>query len=248
MAKSRIQEDYGIIGEVTRSSKDGARAQLPRQLTRHNLPRGGAAFPPTPCSQPRWPTKGAQVMAHRHASVFVVLVLALHSLSTTQSKRSQLPKLPRQLKCEDGACMSGDPDTEHLPTLYNCSKSYTSCDVLKKGELIQAWGFAYGGRILVDLVALANATTHQHGQVLEELEVLRSRLAAAAVLSLTQLAIVVVYLIIAGVLYVKKFVEKDRFAALESNLQEMESRLQERKAKRRAAASKAKGGPLPNQE
>ena len=91
-------------------------------------------------------------------------------------------------------------------------------------------------------------TSSQHEQVLEELEVLRGRLAAAAVLSLTQLAIVVVYLIIAGVLYVKKFVEKDRFAALESNLQEMESRLQERKAKRRAAASKAKGGPLPNQE
>ena len=104
--------------------------------------------------------------------------------------------------------MSGDPDTEHLPTLYNCSKSYISCDVLKKLELNHAWSFAYGERILVDLVALANVTSGQHEQVLEELEVLRGWLAAAAGLSLTQLAIVVVYLIVAGVLYVKKCVEK----------------------------------------
>ena len=119
---------------------------------------------------------------------------------------------------------------------------------MKKLELNHAWSFAYGERILVDLVALANVTSGQHEQVLEELEVLRGWLAAAAGLSLTQLAIVVVYLIVAGVLYVKKCVEKHRVAALETNLQEMESRLQERKAERRAAASRAKGGPLPTQE
>ena len=42
-------------------------------------------------------------------------------------------------------------------------------------------------------------------------------------LSFTQLAIVVVYLIITGVLYIKKSVEKHQVAALEANLQEMES-------------------------
>ena len=66
-------------------------------------------------------------------------------------------------------------------------------------------------------------TSSQHEQVLEELEVLRDRLAAGAVLSFTQLAIVVVYLIITGVLYIKKCVEKHQVAALEANLQEMES-------------------------
>ena len=93
-----------------------------------------------------------------------------------------------------------------------------------------------------------NVTSSQHNQVLEELEVLRGQLAAAAVLSFNQLAIVVVYLIAAGVQYVKKCLEKHRVAALETNLQEMESRLQERKAKKRAAASRAKSGPSPTQE
>ena len=69
------------------------------------------------------------------------------------------------------------------------------------------WKFAYGERILVDITALANVTGIQHEQVLEELEVLRGRLAAAAALSFTQLAIVVVYLIITGVQYIKKCVE-----------------------------------------
>ena len=148
-------------------------------------------------------------MAHRHASVFVVLVLALHSLSTTQSQRSKLPELPRQIKCEDGACTSGDPGWDpEFPTLYNCSKQFTNCDVLKKSERIQNYGLTYGDRILTDLVALAYVTSRQHEQVLEELEVLRGRLVAASVLSLTQLAIVLVYLIVAGVLYVKKCEEK----------------------------------------
>ena len=140
---------------------------------------------------------------------FVVLVLALHSLSTTQSQRTELPELPRQLKCEDGACTSGDRGWDPtLPTLYNCSLQYTNCDVLKKSERIHNYGFAYGERILIDILALANVTSRQHEQVLEELEVLKGRLAAAAVLSFTQLAIAVVYLIITGVLFIKKCVVK----------------------------------------
>ena len=103
-----------------------------------------------------------------------------------------------------------------ITTLYGCSlqsgepgfKSYTNCDVLKRSKTIQWWRFAYGERILIDIVALANVTSRQHEQVLEELEVLRGRLAAAAVLSFTQLAIAVVYLIITGVLFIKKCVVK----------------------------------------
>ena len=72
--------------------------------------------------------------------------------------------------------------------------------------------------------------------------------AVAAVPSFTQLAIMLVYLIITGVLYIKKCTEKHQVATLEANLQEMESRLQERKTKKRVAADKAKRGPSPIQE
>ena len=138
----------------------------------------------------------------------------------------------------DYSLQSGKPDF----------KSYTNCDVLRKIEKILFWGFANGQRILVEIAAMANVTSSQHKQVLEELDVLRCRLAAAAVLSFTKLAIVVVYLIITGVLYIKKCVKKHRVAALETNLKEMESRLQERKAIRRSAAAKAKRSPSPTQE
>lgn len=77
---------------------------------------------------------------------------------------------------------------------------------------------------------------------------MKGRLAVVAVLSFTQLPIVVVYLITIGVLYIKKCLEKHRAAALETNLQEMEARLQERKVKRRSAASRAKSGSSPTQE
>ena len=91
-------------------------------------------------------------------------------------------------------------------------------------------------------------TSHQHEQVLEELEVLRGRLAAAAVLSLTQLAIVLVYLIVTGVLYFKKCVKKHMKRQAEEEVELMEQKLQERKARRRATAAKAKAEPVPNQE
>ena len=77
---------------------------------------------------------------------------------------------------------------------------------------------------------------------------MKGRLAVVAVLSFTQLAIVVVYLITIGVLYIKKCLEKHRAAVLETNLQEMEARLQERKVKRKSAASRAKSRSSPTQE
>ena len=77
---------------------------------------------------------------------------------------------------------------------------------------------------------------------------MKGRLAVDAVLSFTQLAIVVVHLITIGVRYIKKCLEKHGAAVLETNLQEMEARLQERKVKRRSAASRAKSGSSPTQE
>ena len=104
-------------------------------------------------------------MTLRHSSVFVVLVLALHSLSTTHA-RTKIPELPNQLKCEDGVCMSGHPEeAKAYLSIFNCRKSYTSCDILKRNEITNSWGLAFGERILIDLVALANVTSRQHEQV-----------------------------------------------------------------------------------
>ena len=123
--------------------------------------------------------------------------------------------------------------------------SYTSCEVLRAIEYHQLWTFAYGERILVDITELAKVTSRQHVLVLEELNVLKGRLAIAAILSFTQLAIVVMNFITIRVLYVKKCVEKHRAAVLEADLQGMEARLQERKTKHRTAASRAKGRSFP---
>ena len=123
--------------------------------------------------------------------------------------------------------------------------SYTSCEVLRAIEYHQLWTFTYGERILVDITELAKVTSRQNVLVLEELDVLKERLAIAAILSFTQLAIVVMYFITIGVLYIKKCVEKHRATVLEADLQGMEARLQERKTKRRTAASRAKGRSFP---
>ena len=64
--------------------------------------------------------------------------------------------------------------------------------------------------------------------------------AIAAILSFTMLAIVIAYFITVGVLYIKKCVKKHKEKLAEEELELMETRLQERKTKRRAAAAKAK--------
>ena len=79
----------------------------------------------------------------------------------------------------------------------------------------------------------------------EEINVLKGRLAIAAILSSTQLVIVVGYFIVIGVLYIKKCVEKHRAAVLEADLLELQSRLAGRKVKKRSAASRAKDRSSP---
>ena len=82
----------------------------------------------------------------------------------------------------------------------------------------------------------------------EEVDTVKGRLAVAAVLSFTQLAIVLVYLITIGVMYIKKCVEKHQAQQMETNLQAMEAELEERKTKRRTTASRAKSISSPTQE
>ena len=80
---------------------------------------------------------------------------------------------------------------------------------------------------------VGNATT----QILEELDTLRGRLSAAAVLSVTQLLIVLVYLVVNGILLLVKRCKKHQAKQLEQEVELMENRLQERKTKRRAATA-----------
>ena len=78
-------------------------------------------------------------MTHRDTRFLVVLVLALHSLSTAQSQQSafpaQLRELPLQLKCEEGICTSGYPEAEEVydglrldgTPIYDYSTQYLRC-------------------------------------------------------------------------------------------------------------------------
>ena len=80
---------------------------------------------------------------------------------------------------------------------------------------------------------VGNATT----EILEELKTLKGRLSAAAVLSVTQLLIVIVYLVVNGVLLLVRRCKKHQAKQLEQEVELMENRLQERKTKRRAATA-----------
>ena len=76
----------------------------------------------------------------------------------------------------------------------------------------------------------------QHKETQEALQTLRGRQAVAAAISVTQLLIVIAYLVVSGLMYVIKCVKEKQAIQLEENLLQMENRLQERKTKRRSAA------------
>ena len=100
---------------------------------------------------------------------------------------------PNRLICEGETCTSGNLSVSPtLVSLFACKavnagfRSYSNCEVLKWLKDMRWWGFAYGKRVLFDILVLANVSSTHHKQVLEELEVLRGRLAVAAMLSFTQ--------------------------------------------------------------
>ena len=63
-------------------------------------------------------------------------------------------------------------------------------------------------RLSEELRQLANVTSRQPVLLLEDIHVVKGRLKIAAILSFTQLAIVIVYFITVGILYIKKCVKK----------------------------------------
>ena len=93
---------------------------------------------------------------------------------------------------------------------------------------------------LDSVILAANGFNQTLIQILEENKTLRNRQAAAAAISVFQLLIVIIYLLVIRVIYIVKCFKVQQAKQLEQNLQEMEERLQERKSKRRVAASRAK--------
>ena len=89
-----------------------------------------------------------------------------------------------------------------------------------------------------------NATS----QLLVELDTLKGRQAASTALQVAQFFLFVGYMLTLSVLYVVRKCKKHRKRLAEEEVELMEQKLQERKARRRAAAAKAKAEPLPNQE
>ena len=156
-----------------------------------------------------------------------VVLVVLHSTSpqTPPRNTSSAKVYPNKLQCiSESGCTSGAPhpnlDTSGVD--FECDETkpgflnYTSCHVLDFIEGQSQVALAYHERILVDIraganltaalasvtAALANVTRSQHEEVLTELEIVRGRLAAAAVLSFTQLAIVVIYLIYLMIMFI----------------------------------------------
>ena len=197
--------------------------------------RGAASLPPRlPHSLhgKQWPSEGKMGQGH-YITVAIVLVV-LHSTSpqTPQRNTASTKVFPNQLQCKsESGCTSGAPNQGRQTTNIECDETkpgyveYTSCHVLRTRFHQHQETHAYHERILVDIraganltaalanvtAALANVTRSQHEQVLTELETVRGRLAAAAVLSFTQLAIVVIYLIYLMIMFIKKRCENTRW-------------------------------------
>ena len=100
-------------------------------------------------------------------------------------------------------------------------------------------------KLLVDIAELVNVTSRQHVLELENTDGIKGRLATAAIVSFTQLVIVVGCFLVIGVLYIKKCVRLQQERLPQEELELMESQLASRKAKRRSAAARAKDSSSP---
>ena len=89
---------------------------------------------------------------------------------------------------------------------------------------------------LDSVILAANEFNQTLNHLLEENETLRKRQAAAAAISVTQLLIVIIYLLVIGVSYLVKCFKKQQEKQLVENLELMEARLQDRKNKMRSAS------------
>ena len=150
---------------------------------------------------------------------------------------------------------------------------YSNCDVLKLVHRNGWMNGRYQERILVDITKLAKVIARQHEQVLAalqrasdrmdsqpqggqnatsqllaELDTLRGRQAASAALQVVKFFLFIGYLLTLATIYVVKQCRMHRERLAEEEVELIKQKLQERKAKRRVAAAKAKAAPGPSQE
>ena len=93
------------------------------------------------------------------------------------------------------------------------------------------------------LVELTNGTSQQNVLLQEDIEILKGRLAIAAIFSSVYMIISTLCLIGYLVVLVKKSVKKHQLKRHEEEVELMDQRLQERRERRRAAARAKSGSP-----
>ena len=99
-----------------------------------------------------------------------------------------------------------------------------------------------------ELLAIVEATKNATSQLQTELDTLRGRQAASAVVQASQVLMLVVYFLTILSIYVVKRCQKVREKAQQKEFELLEKQLRSSRAKRRAAAAKEKSAPAPSQE
>ena len=93
------------------------------------------------------------------------------------------------------------------------------------------------------LVELTNGTSQQNVLLQEDIEILKGRLAIAAIFSSVYMIISTLCMIVYLVVFVKKCVKKHQLKRQEEEIELMDQKLQERRERRRAAARAKSSSP-----
>ena len=97
--------------------------------------------------------------------------------------------------------------------------------------------------VLEILIELTNGTSQQNVLQQEDIEILKGRLAIAAIFSSVYMIISTLCMIVYLVVFVKKCVKKHQLKRQEEEIELMDQKLQERREKRRAAARAKSSSP-----
>ena len=96
---------------------------------------------------------------------------------------------------------------------------------------------------LENLLKLTNVTSRQNVLLQEDINVVKGRLAIAAIFSSVYMILSTVYMIVYMIIYIKKCLKKHQQRLQEEELELMDQRIQERRSKQRAAARAKSGSP-----
>ena len=94
--------------------------------------------------------------------------------------------------------------------------------------------------ILEEVLGLTNVTSRQNVLLKEDIDIVKGRLAIAAIFSSVYMVLSSVYMVVYMIIYVKKCVKKRQQRIKDEEIELMDQKLEERRSKRRAAA-RAKG-------